>query len=78
MAVQVTKLLELSASGKVRTQIIFFSIGAYSVADIIFTVLFVEGLVGSQYYERPLHVTASPSGTYVIPHPVRANQNSDC
>lgn len=67
MAAQIAKILELSAAGKVRTQVVPFSIGAYSVADISFTLLefsepvlppvvFVEGLVGSQYYERPVDV----------------------
>ena len=67
MAAQIAKLLELSAAGKVRTQIVPFAVGSYSVADISFTMLefnesmlspivFVEGLVGSQYYERPVDV----------------------
>ena len=67
MAAQIGKILEFSAAGKVRAQIVPFSIGAYSVADISFTLLefngpvlppvvFVEGLVGSQYYERPVDV----------------------
>ena len=67
MAAQIGKLLELSAAGKVRVQLIPFAAGAYSVADISFTllefnepvlppVIYVEGLVGSQYYERPVDV----------------------
>jgi transcriptional regulator with XRE-family HTH domain len=67
MAAQIGKILELSAAGKVRMQLIPFAAGAYSVADISFTLLefnepmlppavFVEGLVGSQYYERPVDV----------------------
>jgi transcriptional regulator with XRE-family HTH domain len=67
MAAQIGKILELSAAGKVRAQIVPFSVGAYSVADISFTLLefsepllppvvFVEGLVGSQYYERSVDV----------------------
>ena len=67
MAAQVAKLLELSAAGKVRVQVVPFSVGAYSVADISFTLLefaepmlppvvFVESLVGSLYYERPVDV----------------------
>jgi transcriptional regulator with XRE-family HTH domain len=67
MAAQVAKLLDLSAAGKVRVQLVPFAAGSYSVADISFTLLefsepllspvvFVEGLVGSQYYERPADV----------------------
>jgi len=67
MAAQIAKLLELSAAGKVRVQLIPFAVGAYSVADLGFTLLefsepllppvvFVEGLVGSPYYERPVDV----------------------
>lgn len=67
MAAQIAKILELSAAGKVRMQLIPFAVGTYSVADISFTLLefnepflapvvFVEGLVGSQYYERPVDV----------------------
>ena len=67
MAAQIGKILELSAAGKVRMQLIPFDAGAYSVADINFTLLefsepvlppavFVEGLVGSPYYERPMDV----------------------
>jgi transcriptional regulator with XRE-family HTH domain len=67
MAAQIAKILELSAAGKLRIQLIPFTAGAYSVADISFALLefngpmlspivFVEGLVGSQYYERPVDV----------------------
>ncbi len=67
MAAQITKVLELSDAGKVRVQLIPFAAGAYSVADLGFTLLefnapvlpavvFVEGLVGSPYYERPADV----------------------
>jgi transcriptional regulator with XRE-family HTH domain len=67
MAAQIAKILELSAAGKVRMQLIPFAAGAYSVADISFTLLefnepvlppvvFVEGLVGSPYYERPVDI----------------------
>jgi hypothetical protein len=67
MAAQIAKILELSAAGKVRMQVIPFAAGAYSVADISFTLLefsepvlppvvFVEGLVGSPYYERQADV----------------------
>jgi transcriptional regulator with XRE-family HTH domain len=67
MAAQIDKILELSASGKVRAQVVPFSVGAYSVWDIGFTLLefsdatlspvvFVESLAGGQYYERPADV----------------------
>ncbi len=67
MAAQIVKLLELSGAGKVRAQLVPFEIGAYSVADISFTLLefpepvlapvvYVEGLAGNQYYERPVDV----------------------
>lgn len=67
MAAQIGKILDLSAAGKLRAQIVPFSTGAYAVADISFTLLefnepvlpsvvFVESLVGSQYYERPVDV----------------------
>lgn len=67
MAAQIAKLLEVSAAGKVRMQLIPFAVGAYSVADMSFTLLefsepvlppvvYVEGLAGSQYYERPVDV----------------------
>ena len=67
MAAQIAKLLELSAAGKVRIQLIPFAVGAYSVADMSFTLLefsepvlppvvYVEGLAGSQYHERPVDV----------------------
>lgn len=67
MGAQLGKILELASSGKATVQIIPFEIGAYSVGDISFTflefsepllspVVFVEGLAGSQYYERPVDV----------------------
>lgn len=63
MAAQIAKILEFSAAGKVRMQLIPFAVGAYSVSDISFTLLeftepvlppvvFVEGMLGGQYYER--------------------------
>jgi transcriptional regulator with XRE-family HTH domain len=63
MATQIAKLLELSAAGRVRIQLLPFASGPYSVGDMNFTlmefngpvlppVVYVEGLVGSQYYER--------------------------
>ncbi|HEX9040403.1 MAG TPA: helix-turn-helix transcriptional regulator [Trebonia sp.] len=67
MAAQIAKILKLSAEGKVRVQVVPFAVGAYSVVDIGFTLLefsepvlppvvFVEGLLGGQYYERPTDV----------------------
>jgi transcriptional regulator with XRE-family HTH domain len=67
MAAQIAKILELSAAGKVRIQLIPFEAGPYSVSDLSFTLLefsepvlppvvYVEGLVGSPYYERPIDV----------------------
>lgn len=67
MAAQIEKLLVLSASGKVRVQVVPFSFGAYSVSEIGFTLLefgeptlspivFVEGLVANQYYEKPADI----------------------
>lgn len=67
MAAQIAKLLEHSAAGKVRVQLVPFAIGAYSAADICFTLLefgepmlppvvYVEGLASSQYYERQVDV----------------------
>ena len=67
MSTQIGKILELSAAGKVRVQLIPFAAGGYSVADISFTllefnepvlpsVIYVEGLVSSGYYERPVDV----------------------
>lgn len=63
MAAQLQNILDLASSGKVTVQIVPFSSGAYSVADISFTLLefsetmlspvvFVEGLIANQYYER--------------------------
>lgn len=67
MAAQIGKILQLSAAEKVRAHVVPLSIGAYSVADIGFTLLefrepvlpavvFVEALVGGHYYERPADV----------------------
>jgi transcriptional regulator with XRE-family HTH domain len=67
MTAQIAKLLELSAAGKVRIQLIPFEAGAYSVGDISFTLLeftepvlppvvYVEALAGNQYHERPVDV----------------------
>ncbi|HEX3960436.1 MAG TPA: helix-turn-helix transcriptional regulator [Trebonia sp.] len=67
MAAQLEKILKLSSAGAVTVQIIPFEVGAYFVGDISFTLLefgepflspiiFVEGMAGSQYYERPVDV----------------------
>jgi len=67
MAAQLAKLLELATSGKATVQVIPYEVGAYSVSDINFTLLefaepmlrpvvFVEGLVANQYYEKPADV----------------------
>jgi hypothetical protein len=63
MTAQIGKLRELSAAGRVRIQLIPFAAGAYSAADLWFTLLdfgepvssvvYVEGLVGNQYHDRP-------------------------
>lgn len=63
MAAQIGKILEMASEEKVTVQVVPFSIGAYATSDISFTLLefseqmlspvvFVEGLVSSQYYER--------------------------
>ena len=67
MAAQLAKILDLVKAGRVTVQVVPFDVGAYSVADISFTLLefnepllspvvFVEGLAGSQYYERVIDV----------------------
>lgn len=63
MSAQIGRLLELSAAGRARIQLIPFAVGAYSIADLGFTLLesgepawsvvYVEGLVGSQYHDQP-------------------------
>jgi hypothetical protein len=68
MAAQIDKVLKLAENPSVTVQFIPFDSGAYSIADIMFTVLefgqplmtplvFVEGLVGHQYYDRGDEVT---------------------
>lgn len=63
MAAQIGKMIEMAGQEKVTVQVIPFSIGAYPISDISFTLLefsepmltpvaFVEGLASSQYYER--------------------------
>ncbi|HEX4833774.1 MAG TPA: helix-turn-helix transcriptional regulator [Trebonia sp.] len=63
MAAQIDKVLQLAESPNVTVQFIPFGSGAYSIADIMFTILefgqplmsplvFVEGLISHQYYER--------------------------
>jgi transcriptional regulator with XRE-family HTH domain len=67
MAAQLKKILDLANSGKLTVQVVPFSAGAYSVAEISFTLLefsktmlspvvFVEGLIANQYYEREVDV----------------------
>jgi hypothetical protein len=67
MAAQLAKIIESATSAKATVQIILFDLGTYSVADISFTLLefnepllspvvFVEGLVANQYYEKPADV----------------------
>jgi transcriptional regulator with XRE-family HTH domain len=63
MAAQIDKVLKLAENPSVTIQFIPFDSGAYSIADIMFTILefsqplmtplvFVEGLIGHQYYDR--------------------------
>jgi transcriptional regulator with XRE-family HTH domain len=63
MAAQIGKVLELAENPSVTIQFIPFDSGAYSIADIMFTILdfgqpampplvFVEGLISHQYYDR--------------------------
>lgn len=63
MAAQIDKILKMASEGKVVVQVIPFSVGAYAISDISFTLLefsdqvlapcvFVEGLASNQYYER--------------------------
>ncbi len=68
MAAQLARITELASTGrKAAVQVIPYEAGAYSVADINFTLLefgdpvlppvvFVEGLVTHQYYERAVDV----------------------
>ncbi len=66
MSAQIGRLLELSAAGRARIQLIPFAAGAYPVADLGFTLLesgepawsvvYVEGLVGNQYHDQPQDV----------------------
>jgi hypothetical protein len=67
MAAQLARILELVSSGKAAVQVIPFDVGAYFVSDVNFTLLefketwlspvvFVEGLGGNSYYERPADV----------------------
>jgi transcriptional regulator with XRE-family HTH domain len=68
MAAQLARIRELASSGKATIQVIPFDAGAYFVSDVNFTLLefkeallppvvFVEGLGGNQYYERPVDVS---------------------
>jgi transcriptional regulator with XRE-family HTH domain len=63
MAAQIDKVLKLAENPSVTLQFIPFDSGAYSTADIMFTILefgqplmtplvFVEGLISHQYYDR--------------------------
>jgi hypothetical protein len=63
MSAQIEKVLELAENPSVTIQFIPFDSGAYSIADIMFTILdfdqpampplvFVEGLISHQYYDR--------------------------
>ena len=63
MAAQIERVLDLAEHPGVTIQFIPFDSGAYSIADIMFTVLdygqpampplvFVEGLISHQYYDR--------------------------
>jgi transcriptional regulator with XRE-family HTH domain len=63
MAAQIEKVQELAENPSVTIQFIPFDSGAYSIADIMFTILdfgqpampplvFVEGLISHQYYDR--------------------------
>jgi transcriptional regulator with XRE-family HTH domain len=63
MAAQIEKVLQLAQNPSVTIQFIPFDSGAYSIADIMFTILdfgqpampplvFVEGLISHQYYDR--------------------------
>ena len=62
MATQVDKVLRLAEDGKAVVQLIPFDRGVYPAADIMFVLLeftqlppivFVEGLVESQHFDRP-------------------------
>lgn len=68
MAAQIGKILEMAAEEKVTVQVIPFSIGAYAISDISFTLLefskpmlkpvaFVEGLASRQYFERDADIS---------------------
>lgn len=64
---QIDNVLRLTSEGKVTVQVVPFSVGAYAVFDISFTlfefsqpmlspVVYVESLVASQYHERPADI----------------------
>jgi transcriptional regulator with XRE-family HTH domain len=68
MAAQIEKVLALAEHPSVTIQFIPFDSGAYSIADIMFTILefgqpampplvFVEGLISHQYFDRADDVT---------------------
>lgn len=63
MAAQIGKIIDMVDAEQVTVQVVPFSIGAYPISDISFTLLefseamlspcvFVEGLGSNQYYER--------------------------
>ena len=68
MGAQIDHVLRLIAEERVTVQVIPFSVGAYAVFDISFTlfefskpmlspVVYVESLTASQYHERPADIT---------------------
>lgn len=69
MAAQLAKILEAEKHGKVTVQVVPFEIGAHVAQDsnfILFEfednpslspVVFVEGLTGNQYLEKPSDIT---------------------
>jgi hypothetical protein len=63
MKAQLERLIEAAGQPKITVQVIPYSVGAHPALDSIFTVVefdggvpgvvYVEGLVGSIYFERP-------------------------
>lgn len=68
MAVQLDKVLNMAEQGKVTIQVVPFNTGVLPAQESNFVLLefgedaaispivFVEGLTGNQYYERPVHI----------------------
>jgi Domain of unknown function (DUF5753) len=68
MAAQLDKVLEIEQQGKVTVQVVPFDFGAHAAQDSNFLlfefagetlqspVVFVEGLTGNQYFDKPAHV----------------------